>query len=570
MPVKCKNCEKRAIYGNSFERKALHCAQHKEKDEVNVTNKLCSFIGCKKRPSYGDEIDKITLYCKDHKESHHIIIKNKKCKFPNCKKQPTFGNEKDKIVLYCKNHKEPHHIDLKNKKCQFPNCKKRPNFGNEKDKIALYCKIHKESQHIDLTHKKCQFPNCKKQPSYGDEKDKIKLYCVEHKEPHHINVVTKRCQYPNCKKIPTFGDEKDKIALYCKDHKESHHIDLKNKKCQFPNCKIRPSYGDEKNKIALFCKDHKEAHHIDLKHKKCQFSHCRKQPSFGNEKDKIVLYCVEHKQSNHIDLTHKKCQFPTCSTRATFGQLFKEKKHCAKHKLPGEYKENNPKCISEDCKDLPIYTDQQNNYPLRCEKHKLLIDKDVIQRPCSKCGLSYFIKEGNLCDTCYPNYETIRLRKEVEVKNLLDLHKLEPNSWDKRLIGDLCGIERPDFYFFIKFGKNETALILEVDEDQHKYRSCDDLPRMFNISQNFHEIPVIFIRYNPDNYKDLSGLKHKFGKSREATLITVLKSMLNNAYKFQDKLTIMYLFYDENQDRINNKYYTLQHDENNLKLKNIK
>jgi len=48
------------------------------------------------------------------------------------------------------------------------------------------------------------------------------------------------------------------------------------------------------------------------------------------------------------------------------------------HRLPNEYSYNYPKCRTLDCKELHVYTYKSDNYPLRCETHKLIQDKNDI------------------------------------------------------------------------------------------------------------------------------------------------------------------------------------------------
>jgi hypothetical protein len=46
------------------------------------------------------------------------------------------------------------------------------------------------------------------------------------------------------------------------------------------------------------------------------------------------------------------------------------------------------------------------------------------------------------------------------------------------------------------------VLIIEVDENQHIDYDCScENKRIMEISQDIHHRPLIFIRFNPDNYK---------------------------------------------------------------------
>ena len=430
----------------------------------------------------------------------------------------------------------------------------------EKDKIALYCVEHKLPNFINVVSKRCLYNGCKKRPYFGDEKDKIPLYCAEHKLPNFIDVKNKRCLHNGCKKRPYFGDEKDKIPLYCAEHKLPNFIDVKNKRCLHNGCKKRPIFGDEKGKIALYCAEHKLSNFINVNDKQCLHNGCKKRPIFGDEKDKIALYCVEHKLPNFIDVHNKHCIISNCYTRAIYGPLYKKKIHCAKHKQNNEFKVCKPICINEDCKEFALYTDQILNFPLRCEDHKIKEDKNVIERKCSSCNLMWYIKEGNMCQDCSEFKDEKRVKtKELSVKNLFDAYKIEYETWDQ-IPKESCNKYRPDLIL----NRGNHLIITEVDENQHRsYTDECELARMFNLSQDFGQIPITFIRYNPDSYRDQNNNIQRFRKIRENRLIQLVKSIELHPPKLEtvnelNSSKVIYLFYDgdNGENKFQNLIYT--------------
>ena len=104
-----------------------------------------------------------------------------------------------------------------------------------------------------------------------------------------------------------------------------------------------------------------------------------------------------------------------------------------------------------------------------------------------------------------------RVKKHEEsINNLLDIKiKLKPYSTDI-VIDNQCCKYRPDRVYHL----GTHIVIVEIDEKQHKsYNNCGytkeekikgENKRMFSISQSFDGLSVIFIRYNPDNYKSES------------------------------------------------------------------
>lgn len=70
-------------------------------------------------------------------------------------------------------------------------------------------------------------------------------------------------------------------------------------------------------------------------------------------------------------------------------------------------------------------------------------------------------------------------RKEIEVKEYLDVNNFAYDTHDKTIDGGKHGKERPDFLF-----RETHALILEVDEYQHSANPPErERIRMINISR---------------------------------------------------------------------------------------
>jgi hypothetical protein len=91
-------------------------------------------------------------------------------------------------------------------------------------------------------------------------------------------------------------------------------------------------------------------------------------------------------------------------------------------------------------------------------------------------------------------------QKEYVIKQFLKLNNI---IFTHNKIVHLDGsLRRPDFLIDTKFGK----IILECDENQHKkYSNEEECDRMKMIYKDVQLLKpnseVLFIRYNPDNYK---------------------------------------------------------------------
>ena len=503
----------------------------------------CQFGDCKITPSYGVIGTKIRLYCFNHKEVDHVNIKNRNCL--KCNKQPVFGIINTKIALYCFDHKEIDHVNVKNKTCL--ECNKRPSYGINNTKIALYCSDHKEIDHVNVITKTCLC--CEKHPVFGVRGTKKALYCFNHKEIDHVNVKSKTCL--ECDNRPSYGIKGTKKALYCVSHKNIDYINVVNKTCLL--CDKLPSYGISGTKTRLYCTDHKENEHVLIGRKTCL--KCDKIPNFGTKGTKVALYCVQHKEVNHVNVKSKTCEYTNCNTKASFGLLFKTKTHCAKHKNNNEFIKNNPICEFDSCKSHPCYTNENDNYPLRCETHQLEDDKNIIERRCSSCNLTCMLTGNNLCNDCneFINRQPHK-RKETIIKNVLDANKLEYDTYD-RIPSEACNKYRPDFVF----DKNTYIIILEVDENQHQSYACEcEQARMINLFQDFGGLPVVFVRFNPDGYTDNNGKRHQYTKSREIRLLHTLNSLM--LYQPKDMLSVVYLYY--NEDDGVNKIFKIDYENN--------
>ena len=326
------------------------------------------------------------------------------------------------------------------------------------------------------------------------------------------------------------------------DRKFNDYYNRKSNKCIHPGCKTSPVFGLE-GKKAIYCNQHKQVNMINVKSNKCIHTGCKTIPTFALEGQK-AQYCNQHKQVNMVDVLSKTCIYSGCKTIPNYGKLFSDINHCSSHKTKNDYPRSlvNPICILENCSNMPLYTDIKNNYPLRCEEHHIETDTNIIEQKCIVCGLMSYISEKtcNDCSDFVKNKITRRHYKEHVVKDLLSDHKY--NFKHDTIPDQSCNKYRPDFVIDC----HTHFIILEVDEHQHSGYQCEcEQARMINIHQDIGGgMPVIFIRYNPDSYKDSSNklIREKNTTMRHTKLIEVLNS--TQLHIPDSHLTVIYLFYD--------------------------
>src|SRR3989344_1429460 len=164
---------------------------------------------------------------------------------------------------------------------------------------------------------------------------------------------------------------------------------------------------------------------------------------------------------------------------------------CQKH---GGY----PPCDEEGCDTSVHYI--TGGIRGKCCKHG--------GHPFCVCRVFTVTKLGGLCCLCDPNSKTTRLQKEMKVRAYLAESFPDVKfEYGKRIYqhsGSVCDMSKafyaPDILVTTAWG----YLIIEVDERQHEDNkrgqgySCDN--RRMVETLWMLELPVVFIRYNPDAF----------------------------------------------------------------------
>ena len=240
---------------------------------------------------------------------------------------------------------------------------------------------------------------------------------------------------------------------------------------------------------------------------------------------------------------------------------------------------NRIKSTCFDCKGGAICEHNKRRiYCVTCGGSQICIHK-INKRLCKECDGSI------LCKT--PFCETYKNPKKIYeghcLRCFINLHPDKPNArnyktkertvvdivlaafpsftWiaDKK-VQDGCSRRRPDL--FLDMGSH--VIIVEVDENQHTEYDCScENKRLMEISQDIGHRPIIFIRFNPDDYTDQSGTKvkscfaadksgiFKVAKSRVADWNMRTNALLQQiAYWSETPTTktveVVQLFYDAN------------------------
>jgi hypothetical protein len=302
-------------------------------------------------------------------------------------------------------------------------------------------------------------------------------------------------------------------------------IDIINLKCII--CKSKqPSFGLPDDKIAKYCAKCKESHMIDIIHPKC-IKCLKKRPTFGLPDDKIAKYCFNCKEPHMIDIINLKCII--CKSKQPSFGLPDDKiaKYCAKCKEPNMIDIIHPKCKSEWCNTR--ITNKYDGYCCYCFMH-LFPDKQVSR--------NYKTKEKYVIDYIKEYF------KEIDI------------IADKQIYGG-CSRRRPDILIDLGY----QIIIVEIDENQHINYDCScENKRIMELSQDVGHRPIIFIRFNPDDYKtNLKNITSCWGLNKKGICtikkckqeewnerLIILKEQINYwlINKTSKLIEIIQLFYD--------------------------
>jgi hypothetical protein len=324
-----------------------------------------------------------------------------------------------------------------------------------------------------------------------------------------------------CSKVARYGN--DYFASHCKNHKEIG-MTMKPNKCI--KCDEIATHGKE---VTKWCCEHAPPRVrfiitcIICQVKKAKYC-------FGSSD--VPTHCLEHKE-NSMQIFHASEPKYCCENIAEYGFFFAKKTHCEIHRLPNQYKNNNPKCRQKSflnyfCPEIPCWSDC--DYPLRCYEHRKPGDVNICEQKCESCGLNYLLINSKLCDFC--RQKTKPCRKEIYVKNYLKRENIKFVHNKSVQENTKCSKRRPDFII----DRGEYKIIVEVDEFQHKnYMQECEITRMKQIYFDYGGFNICFIRYNPDN---------KLFKHKKQELISLIREI-----NFCDEqIMVHYLFYNHEKN----------------------
>jgi hypothetical protein len=359
--------------------------------------------------------------------------------------------------------------------CSFNGCDKTPNFNYEGQRSALFCTTHKLDNMFNVTSKRCLFNGCKISPAFNLPGQEKGIYCDTHKQPGMVNVVTNKCKFAGCQTYATFNNNGCKNGMYCALHKQPEMVNVTNKRCEISGCLTKPLYGFT---IATHCAKHKVNGMGRFITNNCIHIDCKIRANYNFPTEKQGIYCTSHKLPEMVNVKDKVCVENGCFKIPSFNFYgLTESLYCFTHKQCGMVNIKETTCKTQMCStQVSKKFKRYDGYCLNCYIH-LFPDKPVSR-----------------------NYKT----KEKAVREFLT-EQFTNYTWvfDKP-IDNGASRKRPDALLDL----SDQVVIIEVDENQHCNYDCScENKRLMEISMDVNHRPVVFIRFNPDDYIDKFGNK---------------------------------------------------------------
>jgi hypothetical protein len=231
-----------------------------------------------------------------------------------------------------------------------------------------------------------------------------------------------------------------------------------------------------------------------------------------------------------VSVINKRCEHNGCKTIPIYnieGQI--TPRFCLIHKLEGMVDIKNKRCNYNECKTRPCYNLEGETKGLYCSTHKLENMINVVDKICKThlCYTQVTEKYDGYCSYCFMNLfpdKPISRNYKTKEYSVVEFVKTKfPNgTWiaDKSIQGG-CSKRRPDLLLDLGY----QVLIIEVDENQHIDYECScENKRIMELSKDVGHRPIVFIRFNPDDYNTKSAnITSCWGNNKSG--ICVIKKM---------------------------------------------
>ena len=258
----------------------------------------------------------------------------------------------------------------------------------------------------------------------------------------------------------------------------------------------------------------------------CAYDKCKTRPIYNYDGDGETtgIYCVVHKLEKMVNVVSKTCIYDGCTIQPNFNFSTEKKQlYCSTHKLEGMVD-----IFHKTCKNDWCYTrvqDKYDGYCLFCYIN-MFPDKPVTR-----------------------NYKT----KEFSVVEFIK-NKFPNMDWiSDKIIQGGCSKKRPDLLLDLGY----QIIIVEIDENQHINYSCEN-KRVMEISQDLSHRPIIFIRFNPDDYKIKNKIILSCWKIDKRGILVIKKTKKEEWYERLNILSNQIIYWTQPRNISNKTIETIQ------------
>ena len=191
-------------------------------------------------------------------------------------------------------------------------------------------------------------------------------------------------------------------------------------------------------------------------------------------------------------------------------------------------------CKENGCKIISNFNKEGETKGIYCYTHKLEGMVNVKDKTCKTylCNIRVQDKYDGYCLRCFihmfpdkpvsRNYKT----KEYAVVEYIKQNYPHLNWIADKIISGGCSRRRPDLLLDLMY----QIIIIEVDENQHIDYDCScENKRTMELSQDMGHRPIVFIRFNPDDYqKDGKNITSCWGQDKKG--ICIVKKSKNTEW----------------------------------------
>jgi hypothetical protein len=380
--------------------------------------------------------------------------------------------------------------------------------------------------------KKCIESECNKFASFNISGEKYGVYCFTHKKDDMVNVNIIRCihnkQKTRCKECG--GSEiceHNRIKSRCKECGGSQICEHNKRKSYCKEC--RGTDFCEHNKYKLICKECHGSQICEHNRHKIQCKECGGSQICPHNNYKSR--CKECGGSQICEHNKRKTRCKECGgcELCKHNRIKSRCKECDGSDLCEHSKQ---KATCKECGGSQIC--EHNKRKARC---KDCGGADLCKS--SWCDTKKNLKYEGYCFNCFlhlfpdrPNTRNYKTKEKAVADYILERF---PNfTWTTdKIIKDGCSKKRPDLLLDLGY----QIVIIEIDENQHESYNCScENKRLMLLSQDVGHRPIIFIRFNPDDYMSSNGKITSCWNNNQLGICCIKKTKLK---EWNDRLHIL-------------------------------